>query len=134
MGYSSILYRIIKPQISDIKSLDFNTWKLDSKTKKRLLEFGLRDKMIKIAGNYFIGIEEIEDGSFHRRYDQQYYEDYWNKEIHDPSMPFDWDVIVNKSRLEEICDKYISEQWLKDYFRDCIINKHIDGQTIVLRI
>lgn len=132
MGYSLYLYRIYRPQKSEIKNHE--AFEVDSETKKALIDLGLKDMMVKIAGRRYIGIDrDVDCGGYHRRYMQQYYNDYWNPEVRNQSIRLGWDYILSKERLTEIMEKYVHPH-LQKFFKERIIDRHTDGKTIAIRI
>lgn len=132
MSYSLYLFRIYKPQKSEIRNHD--AFEVDSETRKTLIDLGLSDMMVKIAGRRYIGIEKDPDcDGYHRRYMQQYYNDYWNPDTRNQSIRLGWDYILTKDRLIDIMEKYV-EPHLQKVFKESIIDRHTDGKTIAIRI
>lgn len=131
MGYSLYIFRIYKPDKSEVRSYD--AFEVDSETRKALIDLGLKDKMIKIAGRYYIGIEKDEDSGYYRRYLQQYYNDYYNPETRNQSIRLGWDYILSKERLNELMVKYVHPH-MQRFFKENIIDRHEDGKTIAIMI
>lgn len=141
MGYTTVLYRMYRPLQKDInhvyvdRGLEKSVHCLDSETKKALIDMGLKNLIIKRAGKSYIGIEKVDPNSeYPGRFNDEFYDDYWNTEIRNRSVRFGWDIILTKERAEEFCKKYVGPYpWNKVNYKRCIIDHFIDGETIIIR-
>ena len=137
MGFNIDLFRIKKARLEDLKitGQGLVVLQLPSEVKKELINIGLEDMILKVSGKHYIKLEPVCEWC--SRFSPSFTQDWIKAEEINPGIHLGWDMVLHKTRLEEICEKYVDYDGeyphLKEQFKNKIINNHQDGETILIR-